>query len=85
MRKVAIIVLLLALVCTVSASDLWEYKVETLVVSSYSHYSSIASNTQEMLNKYGADGWELVTITQFSNTQYPNVFYLTFKRQLSRQ
>jgi hypothetical protein len=75
MKKAVIIILLLAFVFSVSAADLWEYKVDTIVINSYMTYLNIKMSIQGMLDDYSGKGWELSAITQ-----YQNVLFLSFKR-----
>lgn len=36
----------------------------------------------QTINKYGSDGWELVTVVPFSSNGVTNGFLFTFKREL---
>ena len=84
--------ILLALIITVSfalsagASAKYEYKVVPLgSLTSLQKSKEAAGKTaqvEELLNEYGADGWEVSEIFAVRTTFDPNVFFVIMKREL---
>lgn len=69
-----------------SAADKYEYKVVPLgSLTSLQKTKEAASKTaqvEELLNKYGADGWEISEIFAVRTTFDPNVFFVIMKREI---
>ena len=84
--------ILLALIMTVclafcaEAAAKYEYKVVPLgSLTSLQKQKQAASKTAELedlLNKYGSDGWEVSEIFAVRTTFDPNVFFVIMKREL---
>lgn len=68
------------------ASSKYEYKVVPLgSLTSLQKTKEAASKTaqvEELLNKYGADGWEISEIFAVRTTFDPNVFFVIMKREI---
>ena len=84
--------ILLAVIMTVCfalsacAAAKYEYKVVPLgSLTSLQKQKQAASKTaevEELLNKYGADGWEVSEIFAVRTTFDPNVFFVILKREI---
>ena len=79
-------VMCLCLSCCACAKNKYEYKVVPLgALSSLQKSKEAAAKTaqvEEILNKYGSDGWELSEIFAVRTTFEPNVFFVIMKREL---
>ena len=66
--------------------EFYEYKVVSLgSLTSLQKSKEAAKKTaqvEELLNKYGAEGWELSEIFAVRTTFDPNVFFVIMKRKL---
>lgn len=70
---------------TTEAKDKFEYKIVPLgSLTSLQKGKDAASKTEQLealLNKYGADGWEIAEIFAVRTTFDPNVFFVIMKRE----
>ena len=87
MKKMLLaVVICLCFACTGFAAPKYEYKVVPLgALSSLQKSKEAAAKTaqvEEILNQYGADGWELSEIFAVRTTFEPNVFFVIMKREL---
>ena len=82
----AVMALSFAFCVPVFAADKYEYKVVPLgSLTSLQKSKEAASKTaqvEELLNKYGSDGWEVSEIFAVRTTFDPNVFFVIMKREL---
>ena len=87
MKKI-LLTLVLAVLMSASAfaGAKYEYKVVPLgSLTSLQKEKAAASRTaqvEELLNKWGADGWEISEIFALRTTFDPNVFFVIMKREL---
>ena len=87
MRKILLLFLMiLCFAYPASASAKYEYKVVPLgSLTSLQKSKESASKTaqvEQILNKYGADGWEISEIFAVRTTFDPNVFFVILKREI---
>ena len=87
MKKVLLSCLLgLCFAGSAIAAPKYEYKVVPLgSLTSLQKSKEAASKTaqvEELLNKYGADGWEVSEIFAVRTTFDPNVFFVIMKREI---
>ena len=79
-------VMCLCFACAGYSAPKYEYKVVPLgALSSLQKSKEAAAKTaqvEEILNKYGSDGWELSEIFAVRTTFEPNVFFVIMKREL---
>ena len=72
--------------CSLADNVKYEYKVVPLgSLTSLQKSKEAASRTaqvEELLNKYGAEGWEIGEIFAVRTTFDPNVFFVIMKRKL---
>ena len=80
------IVMALCFALSAEAMAKYEYKVVPLgSLTSLQKQKEAASRTaqvEELLNKYGAEGWEVSEIFAVRTTFDPNVFFVILKREL---
>ena len=87
MKKILLaIVMCIFTACTAFAAPKYEYKVVPLgSLTSLQKSKEAATRTaqvEELLNKWGADGWEISEIFAVRTTFDPNVFFVIMKREL---
>ena len=87
MKKVLLSCILgLCFACSAVAATKYEYKVVPLgSLTSLQKSKEAASKTaqvEELLNKWGADGWEVSEIFAVRTTFDPNVFFVIMKREI---
>ena len=87
MKKIILTLVLAVLMSTSAfAGAKYEYKVVPLgSLTSLQKSKEAASKTaqvEELLNKYGADGWEVSEIFAVRTTFDPNVFFVIMKREI---
>ena len=87
MKKILLAVIMtLCFAFGAGASAKYEYKVVPLgSLTSLQKTKEAASKTaqvEELLNKYGAEGWEVSEIFAVRTTFDPNVFFVIMKREL---
>ena len=87
MKKVLLSLVLAVCLCgCASAAPKYEYKVVPLgSLTSLQKSKEAASKTaqvEELLNKWGAEGWEIGEIFAVRTTFDPNVFFVIMKRKL---
>lgn len=80
------VVMVLCFACAGAASPKYEYKVVPLgSLTSLQKSKEAAGKTaqvEELLNKWGAEGWEISEIFAVRTTFDPNVFFVIMKREL---
>ena len=87
MKKIfAAVIMTLCIAFCAEALDRYEYKVVPLgSLTSLQKQKEAASRTtqvEELLNKYGAEGWEVAEIFAVRTTFDPNVFFVILKREI---
>lgn len=87
MKKLLLsVILTLCFVLSAGASAKYEYKVVPLgSLTSLQKSKEAAKRTaqvEELLNTYGAEGWEISEIFAVRTTFDPNVFFVILKREL---
>ncbi len=87
MKKLVLAVIMtLCFVLGAQAGAKYEYKVVPLgSLTSLQKQKQSAGKTaevEELLNKYGADGWEVSEIFAVRTTFDPNVFFVIMKREI---
>ncbi len=87
MKKILLTVILAVLMsASAFAAAKYEYKVVPLgSLTSLQKQKESASKTaqvEELLNKWGAEGWEVSEIFAVRTTFDPNVFFVIMKREL---
>lgn len=87
MKKVLLTVIFAVLMsASAFAGAKYEYKVVPLgsltSLQKAKESSSKTAQVEELLNKWGADGWEVSEIFAVRTTFDPNVFFVIMKREL---
>ena len=87
MRKFLLsLLMILCLTCPALSAAKYEYKVVPLgSLTSLQKSREAASKTaqvEQILNKYGAEGWEISEIFAVRTTFDPNVFFVILKREI---
>ena len=80
------LILILAFSCGAYAKGKYEYKIVPLgSLTSLQKSKDAATKTaqvEELLNKYGAEGWEVAEIFAVRTTFDPNVFFVIMQKEL---
>ncbi|MBQ9432622.1 MAG: DUF4177 domain-containing protein [Synergistaceae bacterium] len=87
MKKILLTVIFAVLMsASAFAGAKYEYKVVPLgsltSLQKAKEASSKTAQVEELLNKWGADGWEVSEIFAVRTTFDPNVFFVIMKREL---
>lgn len=89
LRMTKLILAFILALCFVSgayARDKYEYKIVPLgSLTSLQKNKEVDKKTEQLealLNKYGADGWEVAEIFAVRTTFDPNVFFVIMKREI---